>query len=120
MPTDKENVQFLYSIIKQLEVKHVGISPPSSYTPSSMEISGLTPGMQIKWDTIAETNAIAKPHTARMRFHRLRQTMEGTVSKPRRRKNDDGSSSKETSIHHQPCHLVRNRATIPTINPGWV
>jgi hypothetical protein len=23
MPTDKQNVEFLYSIIKQLEVKHV-------------------------------------------------------------------------------------------------
>jgi hypothetical protein len=29
-----------------------------------------------------------------MRFHRLRQTIEGTTSKPRQPKNDDGSSGK--------------------------
>jgi len=49
MPTDKENVAFLYSILRQLETKHVD------------------------WKEVAVRNNITNDHAARMRFHRLRQ-----------------------------------------------
>ncbi len=67
MPTDKENVSFLYSIIRQLETKHVS------------------------WKIVAHDNDITNDHAARMRFHRLRQQFEGLTPKKRGpRKNADG------------------------------
>jgi hypothetical protein len=59
MPTDKENVAFLYSIIRQLETKHVS------------------------WKIVAHDNDITNDHAARMRFHRLRQQFEGLTPKKR-------------------------------------
>ncbi|KAE9982146.1 hypothetical protein BLS_006492 [Venturia inaequalis] len=65
MPTDKQNVEFMWAIVKQLEVKH------------------------IDWNIVAAANNISNGHAARMRFHRLRQAMEGIATKHRAPKLDD-------------------------------
>ncbi|KAF2404627.1 hypothetical protein EJ06DRAFT_519001 [Trichodelitschia bisporula] len=59
MPTDKQNVEFLYAIIKQLEVKH------------------------IDWSIVASSNSISNGHAARMRFHRLRKVMDDLPTRQR-------------------------------------
>ena len=69
MPTDKQNVDFLYSIIKQLEVKHIA------------------------WSTIADQNNVPNGHAARMRFHRLKQAQEGRSPVPRVKKDLDHDPS---------------------------
>jgi len=79
MPTDKQNVEFIWSIVKQLEVKQV--SPDHSSTPTLLFTNNHT--HQIDWTTVASSNSISNGHAARMRFHRLRQAMEGTKSKVR-------------------------------------
>ncbi|QDS70229.1 hypothetical protein FKW77_007125 [Venturia effusa] len=77
MPTDKQNVEFLWAIVKQLEVKH------------------------IDWSIVASTNNISNGHAARMRYHRLRQAMEGIATKHRTAKSIDdgreGSKGKDKS-----------------------
>ncbi|KAF2811271.1 uncharacterized protein BDZ99DRAFT_519921 [Mytilinidion resinicola] len=52
MPTDKQLVALCYSILKQLELKH------------------------IDWKRVAADNAIQNPHAARMRYSRFKTQME--------------------------------------------
>ncbi|KAE8381082.1 hypothetical protein BDV26DRAFT_289782 [Aspergillus bertholletiae] len=59
MPTDGPTVKFLYTIIKQLDLK------------------------SIDWGLVANQLEISNSHAARMRYSRFRQQMEGITSTPR-------------------------------------
>ncbi|KAB8233472.1 hypothetical protein ETB97_000691 [Aspergillus alliaceus] len=59
MPTDGPTVKFLYTIIKQLDLK------------------------SIDWSLVANQLEISNGHAARMRYSRFKQQMEGTTSTPR-------------------------------------
>ncbi|KAE8356633.1 hypothetical protein BDV28DRAFT_144958 [Aspergillus coremiiformis] len=59
MPTDGPTVKFLYTIIKQLDLK------------------------SIDWNLVATQLEISNGHAARMRYSRFKQQMEGTTSTPR-------------------------------------
>ncbi|KAK1143421.1 hypothetical protein N8T08_006749 [Aspergillus melleus] len=59
MPTDGPTVKFLYTIIKQLDLK------------------------AIDWNVVASQLEISNGHAARMRYSRFRQQMEGITSTPR-------------------------------------
>ncbi|PYH99937.1 hypothetical protein BO71DRAFT_288306, partial [Aspergillus ellipticus CBS 707.79] len=59
MPTDGPTPRFLYTIIKQLDLK------------------------SIDWNLVASQLEISNGHAARMRYSRFRQQMEGLTSKPR-------------------------------------
>lgn len=67
MPSDKQNAEFLFSMLKQLDVKH------------------------IEWKRIAEEHGITNGHAARMRWCRYRDAREGV--KPNARKNKRGRDS---------------------------
>ncbi|KAL1642450.1 hypothetical protein SLS58_005524 [Diplodia intermedia] len=70
MPTDKQNAEFMYSMLKQLEVKY------------------------IDWKVIAEEHGIKTGHAARMRWCRYRDAREGAKPAPRKNnKNNRGGSS---------------------------
>jgi hypothetical protein len=49
---------------------------------------------QIDWSIVATANSISNGHAARMRFHRLRQAMEGIAIRHRAAKNIDNSPDK--------------------------
>lgn len=53
MPSDKQNAEFMYAMLKQVDLKY------------------------INWAAIAAANNITNGHAARMRFSRYRQAMEG-------------------------------------------
>jgi hypothetical protein len=75
MPTDKENVAFLYAIVRQLETKHVN------------------------WRTVAAECNINNDHAARMRFHRLRQKADNLVPNKRGpRKDAPGKGGKKAQF----------------------
>ena len=78
MPTDGPTAKFLYSIIKQLDLKSA-----SSPIHSSQELPWLTFHQQIDWNLVANQLEISNGHAARMRYSRFRQQMEGTTSTPR-------------------------------------
>ncbi|OJJ86778.1 uncharacterized protein ASPGLDRAFT_23930 [Aspergillus glaucus CBS 516.65] len=59
MPTDGPTAKFLYTIIKQLDLK------------------------SIDWNLVASQLEISNGHAARMRFSRFKQQMEGLTSTPR-------------------------------------
>ncbi|OJJ43239.1 hypothetical protein ASPZODRAFT_146262 [Penicilliopsis zonata CBS 506.65] len=59
MPTDGPTARFLYTIIKQLDLK------------------------SIDWNLVASQLEISNGHAARMRYSRFKQQMEGTTSTPR-------------------------------------
>ncbi|KAK9590635.1 hypothetical protein V6Z92_003731 [Aspergillus fumigatus] len=59
MPTDSPTAKFLYTIIKQLDLK------------------------SIDWNLVASQLEISNGHAARMRYSRFRQQMEGISSTPR-------------------------------------
>ncbi|KAI9038359.1 uncharacterized protein KD926_010895 [Aspergillus affinis] len=59
MPTDGPTAKFLYTIIKQLDLK------------------------AIDWSVVASQLEISNGHAARMRYSRFRQQMEGIASTPR-------------------------------------
>ncbi|KAL2821773.1 hypothetical protein BDW59DRAFT_164111 [Aspergillus cavernicola] len=61
MPTDSPAAKFLYTIIKQLDLKG------------------------IDWTLVASQLEISNGHAARMRYHRFRNQMEGITSKPRKK-----------------------------------
>ncbi|KAL2050883.1 hypothetical protein ABVK25_008781 [Lepraria finkii] len=60
MPTDGAIAKFLYTILKQLDLKF------------------------IDWQEVANGLDITNGHAARMRFSRFKQQMEGTASQPRK------------------------------------
>lgn len=68
MPSDKQNAEFMYAMLKQLDLKY------------------------IDWTRIAAENNITNGHAARMRFSRYRAAMEGTKPSPR---GEASSSSKD-------------------------
>ncbi|TID16083.1 putative glycine-tRNA ligase [Venturia nashicola] len=84
MPTDKQNVEFIWAIVKQLEVKHVD------------------------WSTVASANSISNGHAARMRFHRLRRAMEGIATKHRTPKIDEPSEKSKGKDKHN-CKMPKLR-----------
>ncbi|KAI9842211.1 MAG: hypothetical protein M1837_007424 [Sclerophora amabilis] len=61
MPSDAAHAKFLYTILKQLDLK------------------------SIDWPAVAAQLEITNGHAARMRFSRFKQHMEGVVPSPRRR-----------------------------------
>ncbi|KAL2812114.1 hypothetical protein BJX63DRAFT_432925 [Aspergillus granulosus] len=61
MPTDSPTAKFLYTILKQLDLKG------------------------IDWNLVASQLEISNGHAARMRYHRFKNQMEGTTSTPRKR-----------------------------------
>ncbi|KAF2668641.1 hypothetical protein BT63DRAFT_414619 [Microthyrium microscopicum] len=70
MPTDKENVSFLYAIVRQLETKHVN------------------------WRLVAAQCNINNDHAARMRFHRLRQKADNLTPGKRGPRKDGPAAGK--------------------------
>lgn len=74
MPTDGPTAKFLYTIIKQLDLKSV---------PPLLSISTTRLTTQIDWNLVASQLEISNGHAARMRFSRFKQQMEGTTSTPR-------------------------------------
>ncbi|KAL5336261.1 hypothetical protein BJX70DRAFT_400765 [Aspergillus crustosus] len=73
MPTDSPTAKFLYTIIKQLDLKG------------------------IDWTLVASQLEISNGHAARMRYHRFRNQMEGVNPTQRKRQN----KAKQTSTN--PC-----------------
>ncbi|KAF7588790.1 hypothetical protein BBP40_005221 [Aspergillus hancockii] len=73
MPTDGPTVKFLYTIIKQLDLK------------------------SIDWSLVASQLEISNGHAARMRYSRFRQQMEGTTSTPRSSRPKKTSNKAKTS-----------------------
>ncbi|KAL2868729.1 uncharacterized protein BJX67DRAFT_379680 [Aspergillus lucknowensis] len=61
MPTDSPTAKFLYTILKQLDLKG------------------------IDWTLVASQLEISNGHAARMRYHRFKNQMEGTTATPRKR-----------------------------------
>ncbi|KAI9671190.1 MAG: hypothetical protein M1817_003697 [Caeruleum heppii] len=68
MPTDSAHAKFLYTIIKQLDLK------------------------SIDWNSVASQLDITNGHAARMRYSRFKQHMEGYVPPPRRPRNPPSST----------------------------
>ncbi|KAL3476799.1 hypothetical protein BJX99DRAFT_258134 [Aspergillus californicus] len=82
MPTDSPGAKFLYTIIKQLDLKG------------------------IDWSLVASQLEISNGHAARMRYHRFRNQMEGITSKPRKKDANKPSKSgmgfgKEDLLQHE-------------------
>ena len=82
MPADGQTAKFLYTILKQLDLKSVGIFKPRpplllSSCPRSLTL------VQIDWNLVASQLEITNGHAARMRFSRFKQHMEGTTTAPR-------------------------------------
>ena len=76
MPPDHS--KFLYTIVKQLDLKSVSLKLPHD------RIYGLKEA-QIDWAAVAAQLNITNGHAARMRFSRFKQAMEGVVPAPRKR-----------------------------------
>ncbi|KAL2853020.1 hypothetical protein BJX68DRAFT_265259 [Aspergillus pseudodeflectus] len=92
MPIDSPTAKFLYTILKQLDLKG------------------------IDWSLVASQLEISNGHAARMRYHRFKNQMEGTTSTPRKRaanktsKTITGSSSKgcfQKEISPQPLQMIK-------------
>lgn len=78
MPTDGHIAKFLYTILKQLDLKTVNKSrEETSEAP-------LTLLQQIDWQAVAGQLDITNGHAARMRFSRFKQQMEGVPVSPRK------------------------------------
>ena len=79
MPIDSPAAKFLYTIIKQLDLKSVSLlfnsfPEATAYLPCYL---------QVDWSRIATDLQISNGHAARMRFSRFKQQMEGTTAVPR-------------------------------------
>ena len=79
MPTDSPSAKFLYTIIKQLDLKGVSIRP------YHFQVSSMPTERQIDWNLVASQLEISNGHAARMRYHRFRNQMEGIHSTQRKR-----------------------------------
>ncbi|KAJ9405895.1 hypothetical protein DTO045G8_6406 [Paecilomyces variotii] len=87
MPADGQTAKFLYTIIKQLDLKSV------SWTASPLSGTGIrtfgfetdrgNTAPQIDWNLVASQLEISNGHAARMRFSRFKQHMEGIPTNPR-------------------------------------
>ncbi|KAJ0421968.1 hypothetical protein BJY00DRAFT_311679 [Aspergillus carlsbadensis] len=90
MPIDSPTAKFLYTILKQLDLKG------------------------IDWSLVASQLEISNGHAARMRYHRFKNQMEGTTSTPRKRTANKTSkiagSSKgcfQKEISPQPLQMIK-------------
>ncbi|KAI9774809.1 MAG: hypothetical protein M1840_000025 [Geoglossum simile] len=83
MPTDAAHAKFLYTILKQLDLKSVHF-PRLSFSSSLHVLTTLLP-IQIDWNLVASQLEITNGHAARMRFSRFKQHMEGVTPGSRRR-----------------------------------
>ncbi|GFF35271.1 hypothetical protein IFM61606_02844 [Aspergillus udagawae] len=84
MPTDGPTAKFLYTIIKQLDLKSVSHRP--FFLLHSQEVlwtAANNAPPQIDWNLVASQLEISNGHAARMRYSRFRQQMEGITSTPR-------------------------------------
>ncbi|KAL3485419.1 hypothetical protein BJX62DRAFT_242985 [Aspergillus germanicus] len=78
MPIDSPTAKFLYTILKQLDLKG------------------------IDWSLVASQLEISNGHAARMRYHRFKNQMEGTTSTPRKRAAN--KTSKATTGSSKGCY----------------
>ncbi|KAF2490267.1 hypothetical protein BU16DRAFT_621913 [Lophium mytilinum] len=89
MPTDKQLVSLCYSILKQLELKH------------------------IDWKLVAADNAIQNPHAARMRYSRFKTQMERaslatSQKQAEKRKREAEKGGKEKNGAEKGCGSAEN------------
>ena len=90
MPTDGAIAKFLYTILKQLDLKSVRLLfvIKSLETPTKMS-------SQIDWNEVAGSLDITNGHAARMRFSRFKQQMEGVQAPTRKPRASAPRSKKE-------------------------
>ncbi|KAL4741048.1 hypothetical protein BDV11DRAFT_213704 [Aspergillus similis] len=89
MPIDSPTAKFLYTIIKQLDLKG------------------------IDWSLVASQLEISNGHAARMRYHRFRNQMEGYQPQQRKRPASKPSSKSSTS----PCKAGLQKEPSPMPSP---
>ncbi|KAL4972564.1 hypothetical protein BDW66DRAFT_169491 [Aspergillus desertorum] len=89
MPIDSPTAKFLYTIIKQLDLKG------------------------IDWSLVASQLEISNGHAARMRYHRFRNQMEGY--QPQQRKRPANKSSSKTTTN--PCKASLYKESSPSPSP---
>lgn len=78
MPTDAENARFLYTIIKQLNLKCVRrLRTLDRGRPDAYKLQ------QINWNEVSQELGITNGHAARMRYSRFRQQVDGITPTPR-------------------------------------
>lgn len=80
MATDGATPKFLYTILKQLDLKsvmfsHIPMIESQNYTDNFG---------QVDWNHVAGNLSITNGHAARMRFSRFKQQMEGIQPAPRK------------------------------------
>ncbi|KAK2746197.1 hypothetical protein FQN57_003319 [Myotisia sp. PD_48] len=93
MPADGQTAKFLYTILKQLDLKIV-----SRNSLLELEMNTNSPD-QIDWNQVASQLEITNGHAARMRFSRFKQHMEGSstasrTARPKKPKADKAKSKK--------------------------
>ncbi|KAL4988232.1 hypothetical protein BDW68DRAFT_177120 [Aspergillus falconensis] len=89
MPIDSPTAKFLYTIIKQLDLKG------------------------IDWSLVASQLEISNGHAARMRYHRFRNQMEGYQPQQRKRPANKSSSKMSTN----PCKVGLQKDSSPSPSP---
>ncbi|KAI9828887.1 MAG: hypothetical protein M1819_006502 [Sarea resinae] len=97
MPTDGATAKFLYTILKQLDLKC------------------------IDWNLVASQLEITNGHAARMRFSRFKQHMEGVNPNPRRRvagTSPPGSSNRPSKKSKAKAKLEKNGTPPAVANTG--
>ncbi|EFE37410.1 hypothetical protein TRV_07943 [Trichophyton verrucosum HKI 0517] len=96
MPADGQTTKFLYTILKQLDLK------------------SLVLGHQIDWNLVASQLEITNGHAARMRFSRFRQHMEGNTTSarsPRAKKSKAETAKSKKAMFDEP---VKGKERSPT------
>ncbi|KAL4744334.1 hypothetical protein BDW72DRAFT_212798 [Aspergillus terricola var. indicus] len=91
MPIDSPTAKFLYTIIKQLDLKG------------------------IDWSLVASQLEISNGHAARMRYHRFRNQMEGY--QPQQRKRSANKPSSKTSTGACKAGLQKESSPMPSPTP---
>ncbi|KAL1864826.1 hypothetical protein Plec18167_009620 [Paecilomyces lecythidis] len=107
MPADGQTAKFLYTIIKQLDLKSVsstafplscarglGLDLESSSRVLESETDHWNTSPQIDWNLVASQLEISNGHAARMRYSRFKQHMEGVPTNPRNPRPKKASSKK--------------------------
>lgn len=101
MPTEGQATKFLYTILKQLDLKTVFLNPAPYLGDENILMHALY--MQIDWSLVATELEISNGHAARMRYSRFKQQMEGTTTIPKttntkpKKSNGKTDSSKGTT-----------------------
>lgn len=89
LATDGATPKFLYTILKQLDLKSV-IPSHILKTGSQQKTNDLG---QVDWNHVAGNLSITNGHAARMRFSRFKQQMEGIPPTPRK--------ARSATTHHR-------------------